>query len=113
MANETLKAIIESACKENDKILAEMTEDQKKAYALKLVPKLAVGAQSLGGVIYKAVDEGTITDKDTKDLAGFVGGLACCVQQFLGYDDKEALREFSEMFGSTQVLRRICEGEKE
>ena len=113
MANETLKAIIESACKENDKKLAEMTDDQKKAHALKIVPKLAVGAQALGGVIYKAVDEGTITDKDTKDLAGFVGGLARCVQQFLGYDDKEALREFSEMFGSTQVLRRICEGEKE
>ena len=113
MANETLNAIIEAACNENEKKLAEMTEDQKKANALKLIPKLAVGAQSLGGVIFKAVDEGTITDKDTKDLACFVGGLALCVQRFLGYDDKESLREFSGMFGSAQVLRRICEGEKE
>ena len=113
MANEALNAIIEAACNENEKKLAEMTEDQKKANALKLIPKLAVGAQSLGGVIFKAADEGTITDKDTKDLACFVGGLALCVQRFLGYDDKEALREFSGMFGSAQVLRRICEGEKE
>lgn len=113
MDTETLKAAVKSVNDECEKKLAEMTEDEKNAIALKCVPELAVGAKILVGIILEVVKNGNITDDTTKDVVGFVGGLASSVQKILGFNEEMATHDLSTMFGVTQMMKNICDGKCE
>ena len=113
MDAETMKAAVKSANGDVEKKLSEMTEDQRKALALKCVPELVIGAKVVCGAIFDCVKNGKALDKTADDVAHFVGGIAYSVQQVLGFDEKMATHDFSTTFSVTQVMKNICEGKKE